>query len=240
MKKFTLSAFCLFLMVQLSNAQELWFDAGLKIAYGSSALLNGNILDDDSYSYDLASNLAFGGKFGINYGPNNGFTIDALVGKYKGSIEFTPDNINGVYEWKTLDLYTMYRRNGNLAYFEVGPKMSLVNEMTLTDPMTPGELERSDEVKNYFSAVLGFGWYVMGNEGRFSGILGFRVEYGFTDMTSDLGKENGYPVPDIQPPITNDYAKTNPVVASIVFELNWGVGKFAANNCGARRKFIWF
>ena len=41
----------------------------------------------------------------------------------------------------------------------------------------------ADYEKNNIAAVLGFGANIMGNDGRFSGILGVRFEYGITDWS---------------------------------------------------------
>lgn len=235
MKKLLLVAGFLFTLSTMFSQRDIWwFDAGLKVQYGSGALLNSNILDSDEIDYELASNLAFGGKLGANYG-NHAFTIDGLLGSYKANFEVGPDNMTQTFDWNTLDLYLMYRKNGNLAYFEVGPKASFASEVEFEGT------DVSDLFKgNYFSGVFGFGWYFLGNEGRFSGILGFRLEYGFTDFVSSEGEAAGAPFQAAQPPSVPDYAGSHPVLVSLGFELNWGIGEFAATQCGQRRKFVFF
>ena len=89
------------------------------------------------------------------------------------------------------------------------------------------------------TGVIGFGANVMGTDGAFSGILGLRFEYGFTDAVSDAGAETSAPIYD--PAVfTEGLKSTNPIFAGVVFELNWGVGAFAVAKCGGRPKFIMF
>ena len=92
--------------------------------------------------------------------------------------------------------------------------------------------------KTPMAAVLGFGTYVIGNDGAFSGILGLRFEYGFTDIVSELGTPEGV---DRQPVnYVGDVSSTNPIFAGIVFEFNWGIGGVGQARCGEKSKFIWF
>ena len=79
----------------------------------------------------------------------------------------------------------------------------------------------------------------MGNDGRFSGILGLRFEYALTDLDSEDGKKAGAPILD--PSIyANGNKASNLAFAGVVFELNWGIGYFGKAQCGARSKFIMF
>jgi len=81
---------------------------------------------------------------------------------------------------------------------------------------------------------LGFGTYILGNDGRFSGILGLRFEYGFQDVVTDTGRE-GHPVV-----YTGERSSTNPLFAGLVFEFNWGIGGVGQARCGEKSKFIFF
>ena len=60
------------------------------------------------------------------------------------------------------------------------------------------------------------------------------------DIISNEGKENGYPVNPFRKVAYENYKTTNPLIAQLVFELNWGLGYFAKTACGGRRHFFSF
>ena len=148
----------------------------------------------------------------------------------------TLGNIN----YKTTDVYVLYRNAKNLGYFELGPKLSFLNSIDMTP--TGGEsvdLKAYNE-KNNIAAVIGFGANIMGTDGRFSGILGLRFEYGLKNMNNADAIAVGSPVFDQGLLYADGESSTNPVFAGVVFELNWGVGYFGKAQCGGRSKFIMF
>jgi hypothetical protein len=146
-------------------------------------------------------------------------------------------NKTAEFNWKSLDIYTLFRHAKNLGYFEIGPKISLVQEVS--DNVEGNVTDRTFYNKNFFSGVIGFGANIIGNDGAFSGILGLRFEYGLTDFVSDAGQTGHAPM--LNPAVyTNGYKSTAPAFAGIVFEINWGIGYFAKAQCGARSKFIKF
>ncbi len=214
-----------------------WFDTGLKIQYGATGMYNQAIVDSETYDYDISTGISFGGKLGINYDAH-GLAIDVMYSTWKQSFEFVPDQVNEDIEWNAIDVYMLYRNNANLGYFEIGPKASLIREV---NGISDGEsTEFTDDYNGTaFSGVIGFGAYVLGNDGRFSGVLGLRFEYGFSDMIKKTRQ-------DISPPLydesiyTDGYKKSVPIFAGLVFELNWGIGYFGKATCGARSKFIMF
>ena len=74
----------------------------------------------------------------------------------------------------------------NLGYFELGPKVSLLRQMDKIQGNTASDVKSNFNNTN-FAGVLGFGANILGNDGRFSGILGLRFEYGFTDIVKNRG-----------------------------------------------------
>jgi hypothetical protein len=93
--------------------------------------------------------------------------------------------------------------------------------------------------KTPLAAVIGFGTYILGGDGAFSGILGLRFEYGFSDIVTDAGSASD----NVQRQPVNyvgDASSTNPIFAGLVFEINWGIGGVGQARCGERSKFIWF
>jgi hypothetical protein len=138
----------------------------------------------------------------------------------------------------SVDVYVLFRDARKKGYFEIGPKMSFMGDVK-TGPKGGTKTIVSADLyeKKPLAAVIGFGTYVLGNDGAFSGILGLRFEYGFSDIVSDAGSAEGnrQPVNYI-----GDAASTNPIFAGIVFELNWGIGGVGQARCGEKSKFIWF
>jgi|SRR5690606_19522193 len=231
--------FGLFLAVSGIQAQKqiVWFDAGLKAQYGATGFYNSAIGNYGDINYRIGTGYSFGGKVGINF-HFNGLAIDVMYNKATQIFDDNATDQTVEFEWKSLDIYALYRHAKNLGYFEIGPKMSLVQ--SVNDNIEGNSVDRTDLYnKNFFSGVIGFGANIIGNDGAFSGILGLRFEYGLTDFVSDAGQTANAPL--LNPAVYADgYKKTAPAFAGLVFELNWGIGYFAKAQCGARSKFIRF
>ena len=224
-----------------ANAQKVivWFDTGLKVQSGPTGLYNQAVVDANNVDYAISSGLSYGGKFGVNFG-YNAVTMDVMFNTSKAEFEHQDFVGSTEVETSTIDLYLMYRNEKNLSYFEIGPKYSILRDATwrrIADgaPNTPEDV--SDQYKNGFAGVLGFGVNLVGTEGRFSGKLGLRFEYGFTDIVSDAGQVANAPV-QVDGLYTDGYKGTHPVFAGVVFELNWGIGYYGVTKCGGRKKFF--
>ncbi len=214
----------------------VWFDIGAKAQYGAAGLYNQALADSPDYGYRIGTGLSYGGKLGINFG-YNGLAIDVMKSKANQSFDRTLTTI----EWESLDIYALFRNAKNLGYFEIGPKMSMISrvasggsESNLTDR------PETNYNKNLFAGVLGFGANIMGNDGRFSGILGLRFEYAFSDLDTDEGKALNAPVYGTSNVYADGKKSSNIAFAGVVFELNWGIGYFGKAQCGGRSKFIMF
>lgn len=242
MRKLLILCFIAVSTVGYSQKEIAWFDAAIKVMYGSSNIINNAVIDDPNLNYDLSFGTAvgFGGKFGINRG-YNGLAIELM---YTSSGQ-TYEGLNNYpaapkIEWKSLDLYFLFRNAKNLGFFEIGPKIGFLRSMKRTG--ADGMLTDFAEInKRQISGVLGFGVNVVGTDGSFSGQIGLRFEYGFTDMngqeTLGAGAE---PFPFASDIYNGDkgYQKSSPVYAGLVFELNWGLGYYGIAQCGARAKFF--
>jgi hypothetical protein len=155
---------------------------------------------------------------------------------YKGKQELEPNEGTLSYDYSSIDIYTLFRHNKHLGYFEIGPKMSLMSKMNQVVNGSSTDITGQFNKTN-FGAALGFGVNLMGGEGAFTGMFGLRFEYGFTDIVApDFRNSTSTPIGDR----TLAYKATNPAFAGIVFELNWGIGYFGVAQCGARSKFIMF
>ena len=240
MQKILIAAVAMMISVATFGQKEIvWFDVGLKAQYGFTGLYNSAIADSEVYDYTISNGYSFGGKLGINFG-YNGIAIDVMASNATQEFDIVefPEARPSI-DWKALDVYVLYRNAKNLGYFEIGPKISFINAVEGSAPGVDPVDIKEEYNSNAISGVIGFGANVMGTDGAFSGILGLRFEYGFTDMVSDFGKDAAAPLRD--PSVyAEDYSSSIPIFAGVVFELNWGVGAFAVAQCGGRPKFIMF
>lgn len=221
------------------QAQKLdfWLDAGLKIQYGFTALYNANATSGNKWDNTIATGTKYGGKFGVNWG-DFGITFDVMSGKQNGTFQLKGTNptVNRDVSLSVTDIYVMIRSAKNRGYFELGPKMSMINDVD--DGSMNADLDGFYEDRN-FAGVLGFGTYLLGPDGgRFSGIFGLRLEYGFQDIVAASGRTEGGSRQPVD--YTGESASTNPIFVGIVFEANWGIGGVGQARCGERSKFIWF
>lgn len=228
----------LFSGLQLFGQKQIvWFDVGLKAQYGAAGLYNKAIADSDAFDYNISTGYSYGGKLGINFG-YSGLAIDIMKSTAKQEFEKTGSTTVPTVNWSALDIYALFRNSKNLGYFEIGPKISLINKVE--DNIEGSVVDRTTSYnKNNIAGVMGFGANIMGNDGRFSGILGLRFEYAFTDFVSAEGKTAQAPLRS-QPVYAGGYKPSNVAFAGVVFELNWGIGYFGKAQCGARSKFIMF
>lgn len=234
---FTVLALLVVLQLQAQKNDIWWFDTGLKVQYGATGLYNKAVADSDFFSYDIGTGTSFGGKVGLNYG-YNGLAIDLMFSNSTAQFETDASPENLKVQYKSMDVYTLYRNARNLGYFELGPKFSFVNDVSRSLEGAVSD-DTSLYKSNNIAAVVGFGAYLLGNDGRFSGILGLRFEYGLTDMVDASGHDVGTPVngPDLY---LDGVQTTHPLFVGVSFELNWGIGYFGKASCGERSKFISF
>jgi hypothetical protein len=225
------AAICL---TTFSQKKIVWFDLGLKVQNGSRGLYSKAVADDAKINHELGltTGLGFGAKLGVNF-EYSGLSLEGFYNKGKQVFE---NNNTGAspfnYEWNSIDIYPLFRNAKNLGYFEIGPKVSLLGKMNKVTGANSVDVT-GDFNKLSYAGVLGFGANILGNDGAFSGILGLRFEYGFSDIVKS--GISSHPIPN---PATR--TATNPYFAGVVFELNWGVGYFGVAKCGARSKFIMF
>ena len=237
--KYLTILFSLFFASTLS-AQSFYIDAGLKAQAGTTRLHNASIESHPNWAYDLANGFSYGGKVGFNF-EDHGITVDVLFGTGKSSFESNDGNTvlgNLVTEYATTDLYLLYRLSRYRGYLELGPKMSFIRDINNRGIDGVEQDVSMFYEDNVYSGVLGFGTYLIGTDGRFSGIFGLRLEYGLSDMLTQAdGEPIGMPVMQ-EDLYANGYNNTIPFFAGLVFELNWGIGYYGKASCGARGKFI--
>lgn len=235
--------FASLLLTQQASAQ-LWFEAGGRAMYGATALFESNITDDDEHTMNINTGLSYGALFNLNFSDRHGISIEGMFANSEQSYEF--DGIAGVVgsgtntiEWNSTDLYLMYRALSQGAYFEIGPKLSLVNGVDQNVSSTADQyflveemMDVSDAYADQFlSGVIGFGMYIAGSK-YFTLSVGFRVEYAFQNFTSDQGADSNYPLP-----YDNDFMTENlrNINAYGGIELKIPIGGVARAQCGQRR-----
>ncbi len=236
MRSFSAFIFILLSFQFFAQKQIVWFDAGLKAQYGATGFYNKAIADAAGFDYKIATGYSFGGKLGINFG-FSGLAIEVMRSSAKQQFDdLTNKRITSI-NWSSTDIYALYRNAQNLGYFEIGPKISFISKV---EDNAEGSIKESTQGynTNNIAGVLGFGANIMGNDGRFSGILGLRFEYAFTDFVVE-GSSLKTPL-RTNSIFTSGYKPSNVAFAGLVFEINWGIGYFGKAQCGKRSKFIMF
>ncbi len=246
MKKIAFILVVFAVLFQNANAQRRkstikWFSIAVKAGYGNSVLLNVNNIEDKNISFNyLTPSLSYGGRFTFTYGNNIGFGAD-ILSSFFGQ-EYTINNNGDIYEKnleiKSLDVFPFFRYTGNKAgYFEIGPKISTVKSMTVTNSISNEFFNSAENIsENYTSKftslVLGFGLAVYKNE-RLDINLGARFAYSFTDFTPGYSynvADDGYYIPtkDILTP-------TNPLSIQGILEINYYFAFWGDATCGKGR-----
>lgn len=224
---------------QLSQAQ-VWIELGVKGGGGLSLLYNKNIFDDNTYNHQLTLGNGFGGKVGMNFGSHHGFTVDVMSRRlgqkfeYKIAGEFQESQV----KWKNLDLYLLYRYNSSTVYLELGPMLSFVRSVDYMDSdyTLPVGVELENlHTNKYYSAVLGFGGFLVGTE-SVSLNLGARIHYALQDFITADGQVQNFPAPSST---YVEYKQTRPLYIEVGLELTFGLGEFAKTSCSDRAHWFW-
>jgi hypothetical protein len=241
MKKIFILSLILVINVSFLIGQKeiVWFDAGLKGQLGQSGLYNKAILDLTNYDYELnlTSGYGLGGRFGVNW-ENIGVSLEGMYSKNKSAISQVNGNALTIinHDWTNIDLYPMLRNSKNMGYFEIGPKLSLLQDISKNGDNSIG----SQYNKVNYSAVLGFGSNLIGTDRSFIGTLGIRLEYQINDfITAGEGKRSNAPI-NTGSFYDQGYKSTHPIFFGLVFEANWGIGYYGRAKCGGRSKLISF
>lgn len=211
---------------------QTWLEIGGKAMYGLTGFYNTNLVNDREHSYQMQSGLAYGGVVSINFADRHGINVEGLLSENKQQFTLlTPKTITNV-EWDNLDLYLLYRAYSGGGFFEIGPKISMVNSVSQG---VDGMLEEVTTSYNdqYYSAAFGFGGFIAGSS-FFTVKLGARFEYALSDFISDNGQDNNMPVVYKN---YESYKATHPFRASIGLAINFAVGGTGKAQCG-RRSFM--
>ncbi len=213
---------------------QIWIDVGAKGGYGLGILTNANLMQDNNHEMRLGTGYSYGGKLGLNFGRNHGFTFDAIWAKNTQLYDYNAtlaEIRNNELAWQNLHLYVMYRLQTDGVYFEAGPRFSRLQNITHTFAGLDiaGNGNYADQTTG---AAIGWGGYLLGNE-FFVLMLGMRLDYTISDFVSTKGQDAGFPAP-YRLPRYSAYKPTRPVSGQVVMELNFGLGGYAKRRCGER------
>ncbi|MBK7360140.1 MAG: hypothetical protein IPI96_12990 [Saprospiraceae bacterium] len=89
MKNIFLSIIFLMILTNL-KAQKVyaWMDAGVKVGYGLTGMVNSNLFDDKLYEHHLTTGAGIGAKLGLYIGLYNGITVDFMLSNSKQKFDF--------------------------------------------------------------------------------------------------------------------------------------------------------
>ena len=234
---------CLMLLFAIEGKAQMFFDAGVKTAFGPTVIFNKDIFDSGEYRHNATMGFAYGGKFGVNFNGHNAITLDIMRQKSRQELEFDLGNTKSIadlIEWQHTDIMLLYRFSGMGAYIELGPKISNIGKVTHdAENMTSIDDATEFYEDRYLSGVFGFGSYLAGSE-LVTLQLGVRIHFAWDDMVKPSGKElvNNYPTPQFPQQLNN--AKTLATAGMLHLELNYAFGRFAKTECTGRRILILF
>lgn len=217
------------------NAQT-WFEVGLKGGPATTFLVNKNFFDDTQFNPKLTPTYFFGAKVGINFGEHDGIAIHA--GGTKVQQKFNNEYPLAAYDERkfTSDLVeigVLYHRTSNSGYFEVGPRISLVQNGELVDDGGTSQDISDELIGTYYGMDLGFGSYVIGGD-HLSLMMGLRFSYGIAPIDIDER-----PIAPIQAQY-GDSRSVNVFSAMLCIELNYSLGYLVRSTCGRRTSWISF
>lgn len=215
---------------------QTWIDIGLKGGYGVNYLVNKNFSNDRGFSQNLSFGHMYGGKVGVNFNENHALTVDVVSSAFDQSFTYSKDTNRTNYirtiGFNALNFLVMYRKTLNASYFEIGPQYSMITKTRGSDNFTQTKNVDISEnlVKSYYSAVMGFGGYLMGTE-NFRVTIGLRFSYALNDIISEKGKQTDFP----SIAKYESYQPSNPLTAMVVIELDLDVGYFTKTKCKKKK-----
>lgn len=225
----------------LAANSQVWFDAGIKGAYGPTFMLDNNVFDDGDYKHKITSGHSLGARLGVNWGYHSGVSLEYAAANSKQDFRLNNDLYNS-FKWKHSDLLLLFRYSGSGAYVELGGKYSIMGDVTLTKHRD-GQVTSSDVSENfadnYKSGVFGFGSYLLGGD-LFTMNVGIRLHFAIDDMVNEVGKEANYPFVDHLPTSYDRTKKTLATAAQLQAEFNYAWGRFAKHACHDRWRLFLF
>ena len=249
-----LKSFLFLLLLTISaslHAQFAWFDAGIKVFYNSTWIINTNQVHDQNVNLQMALKPAFGLKLGVNFNEYTAITSDFIYTTIQQNISNSAaakNTLRQQYSINSLDIPILLRKSKNGSYVEFGPQFSFVTNGLLKQSVEQNGL-RTDKAygKEIFAStawglVFGFGAYIQLADNLYANI-GIRAGYTLSDITSDAGGRNkpystafysGNPQDQNQ-----SYKASHPFYIGIGLELDYDLGYLSRSSC-RRSKLLSF
>lgn len=227
----------LFSILSISTLKaQTWFEVGLKGGPATTFLVNKNFMNDPEFNPQLTPTYFYGAKIGINFGEQNGIAIHG--GGTKVQQNFNNEYPLSLFDQRKftsnlIEIGVLYHRTSNSGYFEVGPRISLVQSGELEDDGSNRQNISDELTGTYYGMDLGFGSYVIGGD-HLSLMMGLRFSYGITAINEDER-----PIAPIQAQY-EDSRSVNVFSAMLCIELNYSLGYLVRSSCGRRTSWISF
>lgn len=233
-----------------------WFNLAPKAGFGTTLLINTDMMADENVSYNYFNPSNFiGGRFGIGFTENIELAVDVLSVNYGQSIDNIkfPDAPSTMYNkevtFNSLDIAPMFRfTNDYGGYFEIGPQFVKLKEVSVTNSLTEhfiDDLNIEDDFNtSYVNAVLGFGLAAYRSpDDRLAVNLGVRLSYSLSDMMTQEDSQANTILHDSKFNIDAiehydvQYTgkETRPFTAFAVLEIKYDFAYFGIASCGKAR-----
>ena len=235
----------IFTLSSQAQAPKNYFTLAVKGGYGSSLLMDKNLIGNADVTPDfIPSAYFFGGKLGINFTENVGIMFEVLQNTFGQEFD-----VNATVPFhRKIDMTALsfpvlfrYTTSNDLRMYEIGIKyasLTGVTQTTTTDNSTVLPADDGDMSANfnsgYLSLVAGIGTaFIKADNFDFNWTLRFDYALG------NVLKDNKYPFKDALYTPQNPEEPMNPLSVSLVMEFNYYFGYFSKSGCG-RVQFLFF
>lgn len=188
-----------FVFFASSSFAQKWMNFGVSLGYQGNKIMNSQLKADETLSAKFGFNPHFGLNLTLNTNEFFGVSFEAGYAKVTSILSYlSPDTVfdyQGARKimFNSIDaglIFKIHTPSGG--YIEAGPKYTLVQTVVDIEKNSLYQVDATDHVTGYASVVFGLGILAFKKE-RTNISLGFRGEYGLTDMISGAGKEVKYP-----------------------------------------------
>ena len=230
--------------ILISTHSQVWFDIGFKGGAGIGLLMNQNIWDDPEYNHMLSPSYRFGAKLGLNLSNNHEITFDFMASSFRqdflhnefDSVSITSPIYNSSLSYNSFDYMLLYRHNKDGRYMEIGPSLQSIRKVNFDDEYPISDVFEIEDVNQLqTNMIIGFGAYFIGSE-NFGITTGFRISYTLTDLISQKGQEEFFPIQKKY----QEYKPTHPLFICFIMEANFDFAYFAKAKCTSKTKLILF
>lgn len=233
------------LIFSLTSFSQVWFDLGARGSVGTSFWINSNTYGSSALSPKFNVSWAAGARFGINFGEGPGIVLGGLFGQHGAGYKQSMDDGNGGFynldrksKMSAAELNVLFRWLKNSTYVEIGPSFNFVTKVTDDDGQFTAPADYFNKIT--YGAMFGLGGLIVGNE-KVGLMLGFKVNYAFSDLISETGKNNNYHMVN---PNNNwnfgGYKGTHPLSIQLTLEVNYSLGYLVRASCGKRTYLLGF